>query len=115
MFGGFGAESVWKKFIVMLLVIVPNTLVIDNGSIYVNVVNPAQLEKQSGPNNVTEDGIVIEVNPEQPLKHELLNEVTEDRIVIEVNLEQLLKHDIPNEVTNEPMDTDVKTAPLGIV
>ena len=45
-----------------------------------------QPAKQSTPNEVTDEGMVIEVKPLQFPKQDLPNEVTEEGMVIEVKL-----------------------------
>ena len=47
-----------------------------------------QPEKQYSPNEVTEEGIVMEVKPLQSQKHSSPNEVTEEGMVIEVKPRQ---------------------------
>ena len=48
------------------------------------VVKPLQPVKQHSPNEVTEEGRVMEVKPLQPVKQNTPNEVTEEEMVIEV-------------------------------
>ena len=51
------------------------------------------------PNDVTDEGMVIEVKPLQPSKQDLPNEVTDEGMVIEVKPLQPSKQEAPNEVT----------------
>ena len=67
-----------------------------------------QHQKQSSPNEVTDEGMVIEVKPLQPSKQKSPNEVTDEGMVIEVKHQQLEKQDLPNEVTDEGMVIEVK-------
>ena len=62
-------------------------------------VKPLQPKKQSSPNEVTDEGMVIEVKSLQPEKQELPNDVTDEGMAIEVKPLQLKKQEAPNEAT----------------
>lgn len=51
----------------------------------------SQPEKQYSSNEVTDEGIVMEIKPLQPLKHPFLNVVTDEEIMMEVKPLQPLK------------------------
>ena len=52
----------------------------------------SQLAKQYSPNEVTDEGIMMEIKPLQLLKQPPSNEVTDEGIVIEVKQRQNMKH-----------------------
>mgnify|MGYP001633064521 FL=1 len=64
--------------------------------------------KQFSPNEVTDEGIMIDVKLLQPEKQYSPNEVTDEGIMIDVKLLQSSKHILPNELTNEGISMDVK-------
>ena len=68
----------------------------------------SQLAKQYSPNEVTDEGIMMEIKPLQLLKQPPSNEVTDEGIVIEVKQRQDMKHLSPNVVTDGGIVIEVK-------